>query len=256
VIAEIRQRLRPAQRATKPYTVRLLRRVNQAMRAANRFTHGLQWRVEWSWPPSPEWFDHHLGVHYAAEVQAQTISDERGVYANLAVPAGGHILDLCCGDGWYAKHFFARKAAAVTAVDYDPDAIAYARRVNRHPAVIFEVQDVRSSLPDGPFDGVVWSGAIEHFSEAETVEILQALQARMRPGALLAGDTVLAADQGVHLVHHLREYTSERDLVEVLSRVFAHACAWRSDHPARTELYFFASDDRAALPFLDGKITS
>jgi 2-polyprenyl-3-methyl-5-hydroxy-6-metoxy-1,4-benzoquinol methylase len=253
----LRRSLPASARATaKPHLVRVLRRVNQAMRAANRFTHRLQTEVEWGWPPPPEWFDHHLGTHYAQESQSQTIGEERGVYATLAVPAGGRILDLCCGDGWYAKHFFARKAASVVSVDYDADALAYARRVNAHPAVTYEHRDVRSSLPDGPFDGVVWSGAIEHFTEAETTRILEALRARMRPGAVLAGDTILAARQGVHLVYHAREYSSERDLVDVLSGVFGHACAWRSEHPTRTELYFFASDDRARLPFLDGKITT
>lgn len=232
-----------------------LRRVNQGLRATNRRSHGLQTRVEWGWPPAPEWFDHHLGTH-AAELQSQTISEERGVYATLAVPLGGHVLDLCCGDGWYAKHFYARKAAAVTAVDYDADAIAYARRVNRHPAVTHEVRDVRSDLPEGPFDAVVWSGAIEHFSERETRAILAALQARMRPGALLAGDTILAAREGVHLVHHEREYASEEELIDALTQVFTYACAWRSEHPGRTELYFFASDTAAQLPFLSGQIAS
>src|SRR5262249_25138314 len=106
------------------------------------------------------------------------------------------------------------------------------------------------------FDGVVWSGAIEHFTEEETQAILVALQARMTPGALLAGDTILAAKEGVHLVHHEREYASEEDLIDALTRVFGYACAWRSEHPERTELYFFASDTAGKLPFINGQISS
>lgn len=237
-----------AQAFLKPHLVSALRRVNQLMRAANRYTHGLQARIEWGWPPPPEWFDHYLGTHYMRDVQTQSIQEERGVYATLAIPIGGRILDLCCGDGWHARHFYAQRAASIVAVDFDPDAIAFARRVNGHPAVRYEVADIRVTIPEGPFDTIVCSGAIEHFTRDETADVLRRLQARLVPDGVLAGDTILAAERGRHLVHHEFEYSSEEALLNVLVPTFSYACAWRSDHPGRTELYFFAADDEAALP--------
>ena len=220
------------------------------MRWANRHTHRWQAEAEWGHPPPPEWFDHYVGLHYMGDAQRHNIAEERGVFASLAVPIGGFVLDLCCGDGYYARHFYANRAEKVVAVDFDADAIHYAKRVNAAPNVSYELRDVRESLPDGQFDTIVWSGAIEHFTAAEVTAILEGVRSRLvARGGVLAGDTIAAGDSvNSHLIHHELEYRDEDDLRHTLEQVFPAVAVWRSEWPSRTELYFYAAQESTAIP--------
>jgi cyclopropane fatty-acyl-phospholipid synthase-like methyltransferase len=173
------------------------------------------------------------------------------VFTNLVVPMGGRVLDLCCGDGYYARRFYSNRAREVVAVDRNQDAIAYAKFANPATNVTYRVADIRNEMPDGPFDAVIWGGAIEHFTEEEIQTILAAVRARLTPGGVLAGDTIIASDDGHKaLEHHEREFRDERDIVTMLSPPFSHAYGWRSRFEHRTELYFYASDDRSSIPLL------
>jgi SAM-dependent methyltransferase len=240
----------PAIVSAKPWLVPLVRRMNAGIRRLSARSHRLQYSLEWRWAPTPEWFDHHVGVQGLADEQGHTIDQERGVFSSLAIPRGAHVLDLCCGDGYYARHFYVHRAKSVTGVDFDPEVIDYARRVNSAPGLSFEVADIRGGLPEGPFDAVVWNAAIEHFTDDELAEILSGVREVMADGGVLAGDTIVSRDDGAkQLVHHEREFTGTEDLLELLQRHFAHACVWDSPFRDRTELYFYASDDEAAIPF-------
>ena len=106
------------------------------------------------------------------------------------------MLDLCCGDGYYSRYFYAHRASEVIGVDFDPEPIEYARKVNAGPKVSFEVADIRVTMPNGPFDTIVWNAAIEHFTEDEVRQILVTIRERLRTGGVLAGDTIVSRDGG------------------------------------------------------------
>jgi 2-polyprenyl-3-methyl-5-hydroxy-6-metoxy-1,4-benzoquinol methylase/GNAT superfamily N-acetyltransferase len=63
--------------------------------------------------------------------------------------AGAAILDVGCGDGRHAE-VLTGAGFSVTGVDISEQLIAKARQ--RVPGAVFEVEDARKSLPDGPFD--------------------------------------------------------------------------------------------------------
>jgi 2-polyprenyl-3-methyl-5-hydroxy-6-metoxy-1,4-benzoquinol methylase len=231
----------------KPHILAALRRGNERVRAVSARTHAAQHHLDWTWPPAPEWFDHHVEAHMR-DATHHNISEERGVFTSWVVPTGGRVLDLCCGDGYYSRRYYTHRASEVVGVDFDPNVIDYARSTNGAANIRFEVADARQSLPDGPFDVVAWNGAIEHFTETEVIGILRNIQARLADGGILAGDTPMS-DGAKLLVHHEREYASPSDLLGVLRAVFPHACVWTCESAARTELYFYAADDERAIPF-------
>src|SRR5207302_883993 len=132
----------------KPLLLRLARkagagaviaRVNTVVRAASAFTHRAQFALQWGAPPNPEWFDHFLDQHYAWTKTRTPFPWERGLFNLLAIEEGADVLELCCGDGFNAHHFYSIRAGRVLAVDFDASAIEHAKRHFRARNVRYDV---------------------------------------------------------------------------------------------------------------------
>jgi ubiquinone/menaquinone biosynthesis C-methylase UbiE len=66
------------------------------------------------------------------------------------------MLEICCGDGFNARHFYSSAASSIIALDFDKDAIPHAKRFNSAPNITYVQQDIRDGLErairDGSFD--------------------------------------------------------------------------------------------------------
>ena len=164
------------------------------------------------------------------------------------MPSGGRVLDICCGGGFFTKHFYSGRSGEVIAVDFDPTAIKHAKRHNSAPNVTYELCDIRERLPKGPFDHVVWDGAIEHFTEEEMTSILRRIKAEMKPGAILSGYTVKERDDGSQQHEdHEYEFKSIDDMLRVFKPVFSNVLGFETVYPERHNLHFMMSE--GPLPF-------
>jgi cyclopropane fatty-acyl-phospholipid synthase-like methyltransferase len=201
--------------------------------------------VEWGVPPLPEWYDHYLDVHWGWQKSGSGFFVERGVFGSLALSPDATVLELCCGDGFNARHFYAPRAERVVAVDFDPSAIAFARRHNAHPRVEYVCADIRTAMPGGRFTNVTLDGALEHFTESEIGLVLAAVDERLAGHGLFSGYTIVELD--VRFVHHEREFAGKDDLMGFLAQRFKRACVFETVHPTRTNLYWYASQG-APLP--------
>jgi SAM-dependent methyltransferase len=85
----------------------LLKAVNAAVRRLSSWTHHAQYIVEWGISPKPEWFDHFLDQHWQWSSRKQSFWVERGVFSRLVIKPGAKVLEICCGDGFNARHFYA-----------------------------------------------------------------------------------------------------------------------------------------------------
>jgi cyclopropane fatty-acyl-phospholipid synthase-like methyltransferase len=160
--------------------------LNVLMRKATAATHFLQYALQWGWEPKPEWFDHFLDQHWQMSAKNISLWVERGVFSRMLLKPSGRLLEICCGDGFNARHFYSSAAATVTAIDFDEDAIPHAKRYNSAPNITYLQRDIRKGLPAGPFDNIVWDAAIEHFTEQEIDRLLKEIIS-------LLGDTGMAA---------------------------------------------------------------
>lgn len=171
--------------------------------------------------------------------------------ASLAVwhcGGGGDTLELACGDGFNARNFYSLRSRRVIACDFDPKAIETARRKNSAPNVEYVLADIRSSMPAGQFDNVVWDGAIEHFTHAEITEILKNVKQRLRPSGILSGYTIVERSDGVKsLSHHEYEFKNKEDLLNMLTPYFRRVTVFETIYPERHNLYFWTSDGE--VPF-------
>ena len=210
--------------------------------------HQVKFVYDWQLPPTPEWHDHFLDQFYQFRKDRVSFWLERGVYSVLALKQGCAVLELCCGDGYNAYHFYSCFAAWITAVDFDAGALEHARRYNSAPNIEFRQADIRTDLPTGSFDNVIWDAAIEHFTEAEIGQLMADIKRRLKPQGILSGHTIVEkADGQKHIHQHEREFRSKEDLAQFFTPHFANVKVFETIHPARHNLYFYCGD--GTLPF-------
>ena len=103
-------------------------------------------------------------------------------------------------------------------------------------------------MPEGSFDNIIWDAAIEHFNEEEIATVMSGIKTRLKPGGRLSGHTIVERGDGSkHLEQHEREFTSMADLASFLTPHFANVRVFETIHPARHNLYFYASN--GPVPF-------
>ena len=227
-----------------------LRAANSLVRRIAAGSHRLQYKVEGFLRPSAEWFDHEVDAHWQWPTRGRATFLERGVLNSLAIRPGGEVLELCSGDGFNTGRFYAARAAHVLAIDHNAHALSHARRHHARPNVEYRLGDIRGGLPQGPFDNVIWDSAIHHFTLEDAALVLSAVHGALRSDGLLSGYTEIEpADSYAYTLTH---FTDPQGLAALLSGEFPHVAVIETPDPLRRNLYFFAADELAALPFAEG----
>lgn len=202
--------------------------------------------VQWGLPPQPEHFDHQIDLFYQWLASRNSLWVERGVFGSLAL-RGGDVLELCCGDGFNARNFYSLRSRRVIACDFDPSALKTAKRKNSAPNVEYVLADIRTNMPDGKFENLVWDAAIEHFTAKEIEQVLENIKSRLTSDGILSGYTIVERPEGKSLSHHEYEFKSKEDLLRFLTPHFRNVTVFETIFPERHNLYFWASN--GSLPF-------
>ena len=227
--------------------VATMRWTNRWLRKLVRSTHHLQFLVEWA-VDNPEYFDHNIDMYSSWYRTRESFPVERGVFSSFAMTANSRVLDLCCGDGFNSYHFYSLRAKYVTAIDFDHEAIRWAKRNYKAPNLTFSIGDIRTDIQDGPFDNIVWDAAVEHFTETEITALMSRIKAVLTPSGTLSGYTIIEPEGGgKHLHQHEYEFHSKEDLARFLTPHFKNVHVFQTVFPSRTYLYFYATD--GTLPF-------
>jgi SAM-dependent methyltransferase len=222
--------------------VSLLMGVNFLVRKLSAFTHYAQFAVQWGFSPRPEWFDHYLDQHWQFSAKNNGLWVERGVFSRMVLKPNAKMLEICCGDGFNARHFYSSKAASILAMDFDKDAIPHARRYNSVPNITYVQKDIREGLPPGPFDNIVWDAAIEHFTETEIDGLLREIVNLLGSDGILSGYTLTEATDGKKSnALHEYEFKDKEDLRRFFTPHFKFVKVWETIYPTRHNLYFAAS---------------
>lgn len=216
--------------------------MSKGARGLSAATHKLQFLIEWG-VDNPEYFDHEIDLNYYWPATRNSLPMERGVWSSFALKEGGSTLDLCCGDGFYSKMFYSLRSSTVTALDFDPEAIRWAKRNHKAPNVTYILGDIRSDIPDGPFDNIIWDAAVEHFTPKEIAALVARIKMVLSPGGIVSGYTIVEADHGEkHLHQHEYEFHDKEDLARFFAPHFKNVEVFQTVYPSRTNLYFYATD--------------
>jgi len=211
--------------------------------------HHRLYLAQWGLHPLPEFFDHKIGLHWSWEAENAPHWLERGVFSLLAMAPGCKALELCCGDGFNAHYFYRARVGSMICVDFDPKAIAHAKRSFSAPNITYQLADIRTQMPTGTFDNIVWDAAIEHFTEAEIAELMGNIKSRLTMAGVLSGFTIVERLDGKKsLSHHEYEFKSKEDLARFFRPHFRNVRVFETKYADRHNLYFWASD--AIVPFM------
>ncbi|MGI8707380.1 MAG: class I SAM-dependent methyltransferase [Actinomycetota bacterium] len=228
--------------------------MNGLLRRLVVVTHMAEHVAQWKIPPEPDWANHHHDVYWAWQTRGKSFFVERGIFNLLVIGHGATVLDICCGDGFNSRYFYAERAASVLAVDINADAIRYARRFNAASNVVHRQLDILSEFPSGRFSNVVWDAAIEHFSHEEAVAVLENAKAALTERGVVSGYTLIeqASPSGEYFQHHDQVFRRKGDLLNLVAQVFSNVAVLETQHPTRTNLYFWASENPNRLPVTTG----
>ncbi len=210
--------------------------------AAHRRLMDAQWGIQ----PTPEHFDHTIDLFYKWRATRNSFWLERGVFGGIALK-GGRVLELACGDGFNARNFYSLRSTDVIACDFDPSAISTAESKNSAPNVRYMLADIRTDMPEGKFENVVWDAAIEHFTIEETADILRNIKTRLTADGILSGYTLVERSTGKGIPQHEYEFHDADDLRRTLTPHFKNVKVFETVFPDRHNLYFWASD--GSVPF-------
>jgi 2-polyprenyl-3-methyl-5-hydroxy-6-metoxy-1,4-benzoquinol methylase len=203
--------------------------------------------VQWNILPHPEHFDHNIDLFYQWPSTRNSLWLERGVFGSLALK-GGSLLELSCGDGFNAKNFYSLRSKQIVACDFDPKAIKTAKTKNSARNVTFVLADIRTDMPQGEYENIVWDAAIEHFTEEEIDKILKDIKSRLTENGILSGYTIVEKQDGTKsLDEHEYEFKSKEDLMRFFTPHFKNVTVFETLYPTRHNLYFWASNGH--LPF-------
>ncbi len=205
---------------------------------------------QWAVLPNPEWFNHDIDLYYQWKIQNKnSFWVERGVFSSLAL-LGGDVLELASGDGFNTKYFYSKRSKKVIACDFDPTAIKHSKKNNSYENIEYILADIRTDMPEGKFQNVVWDAAIEHFTEDEIAKLMPDIKSRLTDEGILSGYTIVEEDHGKEgkmLHQHEYEFKNKEDLERFLTPYFKNVNVFETFVDDRHNLYFWASD--SVLPF-------
>jgi hypothetical protein len=216
-------------------------------RVAARWASGAHWRLkaaQWAIAPAPSHFDHHTDLHHQWLRSRDPMWVERGVLSGLAM-RGGRLLELSCGDGFNTRNFYSIRMDTVVACDIDPTAIATARRKNPAPNIDYRIADIRTQMPDGAYDNVVWDFGfplLRYFTPDEVEQVFGQVRARLGAQGVFSGYTI-AQEPGDGTLC----FSDTERLRAYMARFFAHVTVFETRSHDRHNLYFWASQSTVPL---------
>jgi SAM-dependent methyltransferase len=226
------------------------RRREQLLVQLLRAHYASLFRRQWSRAERmPHFFDHRIGSFGLFAGDNTPFGYYRGYYAAEVLRDGDVLLDIGCGDGFFASRFFAPRCSAVDAIDIEPSAIRHALAHNAHPRVAYSIRDaVDQPFPRERYDAVVWDGALGHFAPETTHRMLAKIRDALAPAGVFVGSETL----GTEGHDHLQFFTSIDDLGDLLGQHFAHVEVRAQRFPLksgveRTEAYWRCALDPERL---------
>lgn len=202
----------------------------------------LQW--QFSFGKELEYFYHEMDLFYQFPVKSEAGWLERGILNRIALMAFENpiAMELCCGDGFNAKHFYAPCCDSLLCVDYDEEVLNVARKKNKASNIEYRETDIMMEMPwhDGEgFHNIICDAALAYFSESEIIDVINNVKKRLQNGGVFSGVVGVEYHEGGY------HFKGVDDLRRFLAPCFNNV--WVYENGNHRLLYFEASDGKLPL---------
>jgi 2-polyprenyl-3-methyl-5-hydroxy-6-metoxy-1,4-benzoquinol methylase len=186
-------------------------------------------RRQWLLPvDKPHHFDHRIGSFLFATGVSHGYGYYRGYFAAEMIRDGDVLLDVACGDGFFARRFFAPKCKHVDAIDVDRNAIAHASRFNDAPNIRYALLDAaKEPFPRERYNVIVLDGALGHFPPEGGEHLLTRIRQALPEDGVFVGSEEL----GTVGHDHLQYFETLVDLARIMRGHFELVYLRSIDYP-------------------------
>lgn len=143
------------------------------------------------------WRDHGANSRDAdAQIQVlrtlakQPIDEERWISTlgtvreEMRMKGGHRMLDLCCGNGLFTRHF-ARDCDRILAVDISPDLLRSLDELELDGVDSLQSDMRVVDFPEDTFDRILFYAAVQYLTPAETIQLFERMAVWLEPGGIL-----------------------------------------------------------------------
>jgi len=218
--------------------------INSGVRWLSYQTHKLQLLFHYAKPHETEWFDHYIDVNYTWSKTESSHPWERGIMNALAIRPNAKVLELCSGDGFNARFFYAEKATSVFGIDINPLAVSHAQKHHMSEKITFVEGNILTDVPDEAYDNVIWDASLYMFSSEQLREVIELVHDRLGKNGVFSGHSSYDFDmQQPHTPEEINAFEI------LLKSVFKNVKISVNTTKDRLNMHFYGSDSK--LPFDD-----
>ncbi len=208
------------------------------VQAAHHRMFMLHW--QFSYGNHPEYFDHAMDLYYQFPVRAEAGWLERGVLNRMAIMTFREptVMELCCGDGFNARHFYAPVCKELLCVDFDEKVLRIAQKRNKSSNIVYVKKDIKKDMPsiEGGFHNIICDAALAYFNEKDISDIIAGVKKRLKKDGIFSGMVGVEQHEGGYM------FAGVEDLRRFLSPYFQNVYVCETVSTIKHSLYFFASD--------------
>lgn len=195
----------------------------------------------------PDNFNHDIDLYYQWERYSNSHWIERGVFNKLAIQmfTKPYCIELCCGEAFYTKFFYAVDCEKIYACDYDKQAIKRSQKKYSGDNIIYEYRNILNGIPqkiegNNPTN-IIFDAAIEYFNEEDMNFLMDNIYQVLKPCKGILSGSVPKSTQ-VLTKNTYRNFNSKEAVFDYLKRWFKNIVVFETICKERTNFYFYASD--------------
>jgi hypothetical protein len=210
--------------------------------------------ILWGNPNPPEFFEHRMDQFYQMRSKKNTFWLERGVINKITIQENAKILELSCGDGYFAYHFYSsNNPILLDCIDIDKDAIDICNKYHSDSKISYYCEDIKIFIPKNTYTNIIWDAAIEHFSEEDIHTLIVKYKNYLEQDGLFTGYTIQKNLIGLQHPDHLCEMNDKEHLASFFTPYFKNVLILETTCSERINYYFYASDGVLPLTIKDEK---
>ena len=188
----------------------------------------------------PQYFDHYIDILYKWRNTRDPFVLERGFHTMNILRENanmGKTLELCSGDGFFTYYFYSKFSTQIDAIDYNLEAINFAKKNNSADNIKYILGDIKTQLPNGYYKNIIWDAGIDDFTEKETEFILNEIYERLDDNGKISGYVSFQLDDSIgnNVI-----VDNELRIRKLLSNKFSNILIFSKSDRSRQNTYFKA----------------